>query len=64
MYAKNTQLIALGEGSFTFISEDAQNMAPAPSKCMTPRTRWAAKNRSATIPTNNGVIIAAIGPTE
>ena len=47
-----------------FITVMAANIIAAPRRCMTARTFWAAKNRSAIMPTKNGAIIPAIGPTE
>jgi hypothetical protein len=57
-------LIVVGSGFSPRITAIAPNMAAAPPRCVTPRTRSVAKYRSATIPTKTGDINPAIGPTE
>ena len=62
MYPNNAILIALGDDDDADMSVVAKNMVAAPNMCIAAKTRWAAKYRSAIIPTINGEMIPAIGP--
>ena len=63
MCAKKSPLIRIGDGLSDRITVIAPNIAPAPRRCIAPKTRSVAKKRSAIMPTKNGEMMPAIGPT-
>ena len=64
MKQKNTMLMVSGEGFSTVMNVVATYIPAVPMRCRMPKTIWEGRKRSAIMPTKNGLIIPAIGPTE